>query len=38
MRPASFPVNIPRRTHMVSSLSKTGAKQKKAAQKRGFEF
>jgi hypothetical protein len=38
MRPASFPVNIPQRVFIALSPSKTGAKQKKAAQKRGFEF
>jgi hypothetical protein len=38
MKPASFPVNIPHRTLMEFSLSKSGAKRKKAAQKRGFKF
>jgi len=38
MKPASFPVNIQHRTLMGFSWSKTGAKRKKAAQKRGFEF
>jgi hypothetical protein len=35
---ASFPVNIPKRCATNQCPSKSGAKAKKAAQMRGFEF